>query len=284
MKGRDFLADMAARSRERVAAAIPRESEAALQARALAMPAPPPLRLASFDVIAELKMRSPAAGELQAASFDKRQQIEAYARGGACAVSVLTEPEEFNGTLADLEEAAALLQPFGIPAMRKDFLTAPYQLLEARAAGAGGALVIVTMLDDATVAELLSCALELDLFVLLEGFDTDDLSRIAALAEGADPQRVLAGVNCRNLSNLQVDFRRFAELSAALPGAMRTVAESGVGSAEDIRSVAGDGYSLALVGSALMSSDSPAQNLAAYIEAGRSATARRNTANGRSTA
>ncbi|MGD8323660.1 MAG: indole-3-glycerol-phosphate synthase TrpC, partial [Gammaproteobacteria bacterium] len=208
MKRRDFLGEMATRSRERVRLARARESEAALQSRALAAPSPPPLSLDDFDVIAELKLRSPAVGELQALSFDKVARISAYARGGACAVSVLTEPSEFHGELADLSEAAATLHDFDVPAMRKDFLTDPYQLLEARAAGAGGALVIVTMLEDATVAELLACARELGLFVLLEGFDSRDLERIDRLTEHADPTMVLAGINCRDLRNLQVDFAR----------------------------------------------------------------------------
>ncbi|MGD8810786.1 MAG: indole-3-glycerol-phosphate synthase TrpC, partial [Gammaproteobacteria bacterium] len=137
MNGGDFLERMARRSRQRAQAARRRESERALLERALATPAPPRLQLSSFDIIAELKLRSPASGELQNQTFDKEHQILAYARGGACAVSVLTEPDEFRGSLADLGDAAAALHEFDVPAMRKDFLTEPYQLLEARAAGAG---------------------------------------------------------------------------------------------------------------------------------------------------
>jgi indole-3-glycerol phosphate synthase len=155
--------------------------------------------------------------------------------------------------------------------MRKDFLTEPYQLLEARAAGAGGALIIVTMLDDATVGEMLACADELGLFVLLEGFDSADLERIAELGATADPQRVLAGVNCRDLKNLQVDFDRFASLAEALPQRLHCVAESGVSSPEDIRTVAELGYRLALVGSALMTTGNPAAALREFISAGRDA-------------
>ena len=275
MKGRDFLGDMARRSRARVRAARRGESEAALLARAQASPAAAPLELAAFDVIAELKMRSPALGELQGAAFDKRALIEAYGHGGACAVSVLTEPEEFNGSLADLHDAAAILRECGVPAMRKDFITEPYQLLEARAAGAGGALIIVTMLDDDTVVELLECARELGLFVLLEGFDAGDLERIARLTPQADPERVLAGVNCRDLTTLNVDFERFAELADALPAGLRCVAESGTREAADITRVAGLGYRLALVGSALMTTGDARTALRTFIEAGRSAAAER---------
>jgi indole-3-glycerol phosphate synthase len=278
MNGGDFLERMARRSRQRAQAARRRESERALLERALATPAPPRLQLSSFDIIAELKLRSPASGELQNQTFDKEHQILAYARGGACAVSVLTEPDEFRGSLADLGDAAAALHEFDVPAMRKDFLTEPYQLLEARAAGAGGALVIVTMLEDATVRELLACAFELGLFVLLEGFDAEDLGRIALLTEHADAENVLAGVNCRDLRDLQVDFGRFETLSAALPKHVRCVAESGVSGPDDVRTLPRLGYRLALVGSALMTAGAPEKTVREFIAAGRSSVAAGGTA------
>ena len=271
MSARDFLGEMARRSRERVTAARMHESEAALRNRAAAEPQAPALTLAEFDVIAELKMRSPAAGKLSDAEFDARSQISAYAGGGACAVSVLTEPSEFLGSLDDLRAATKQLNALGVPAMRKDFLTDPYQMLEARAAGAGGALVIVTMLSDAVVTELLDCARELGRFVLLEGFDAADLERIDQLTEHADPASVLAGVNCRDLRTLQVDFERFGPIASALPKQLKCVAESGIASAADIRAVAQLGYRLALVGSALMTSSSPATALQEFIAAGRAA-------------
>ena len=269
MTGNDFLGRMARSSRQRARAARGRESEAALQARALATPPPPRLQLGYFDLIAELKLRSPARGQLRDDAFDKASQIRAYARGGACAVSVLTEPDEFRGSLADLGDAAAALRDFDLPAMRKDFLTDPYQLLEARAAGAGGALVIVTMLDDASIRELLACAEELELFVLLEGFDAADLERIARFTEDAQSESVLAGVNCRDLTDLEVDFDRFEMLAAALPQHVRCVAESGVAGTEDIRRLADLGYRLALVGSALMTSGAPESTVRDFIAAGR---------------
>lgn len=269
MKGLDFLGEMARRSAERVRAARAQESEAALHDRALNTPPAPELSLDAFDIIAELKLRSPAIGELQDDSFDRNAQITAYARGGACAVSVLTEPTEFHGKLADLQDAAATLREFNVPAMRKDFLTEPYQLLEARAAGAGGALVIVTMLEDAMVSELLACAHELGLFVLLEGFESADLERIVRLTEHADPAAVLAGVNCRDLRNLQVDFARFGSVAPALPRRLRCVAESGVATSADVRTVAEQGYRLALVGSALMTSGTPETTLREFVTIGR---------------
>ena len=127
-----FLERMARTSRARVELAIAEESETALRARAMVKADPPKLAFGEFDLIAELKLRSPAAGSLAKTGFDREAQLDAYARGGAATISVLTEPDEFKGALSHLEEAATLLEPRGVPAMRKDFLTDPYQVLEAR--------------------------------------------------------------------------------------------------------------------------------------------------------
>ena len=271
MKGHDFLATMAASSRERVRVARAAENEQQLLLRAASTPQPPALKLDGFDIIAELKLHSPAAGQLQDRSFDRAAQIAAYAQAGACAVSVLTEPDAFHGDLSHLTAAAQALAPSQIPAMRKDFLTDPYQVLEARAAGAGGVLVIVTMLDDATVGELLQCAEEQGLFVLLEGFDKADLARIQTLASARRTQPLLAGVNCRDLTNLNVDFQRFESISDALPGDLPTVAESGISTPEDIRVIVRLGYRLALIGSALMTAGNPQHTLAEFLRTGRNA-------------
>ena len=270
-----FLARMADASRERVRAARVRESEAALERRALARPSAPALQLDSFDVIAELKLRSPAAGTLATNDFDPRAQLASYVRGGAAAVSVLTEPTEFKGELAHLAAAAAELARVRRPAMRKDFLVDAYQVLEARAAGAGGVLVILAMLDDATVNELVDCAGRCGMFVLLEAFDRADLERLASYdrPQAVGPQ-VLAGVNCRDLRDLQVRFERFAELAPFLPRHLPAVAESGVGSGADIEAVAAANYRLALIGSALMRSADAAQTLNEWLAVGRAATLR----------
>jgi len=272
----DFLARMAATSRDRARRARAARSEAALLADARALPPPPALRFTQFDVIAELKLRSPAAGGLADAGFDRHEQLRRYARAGAAAISVLTEPTEFKGALAHLEEAASLLAPLGCPVMRKDFLTDAYQVVEARVAGASGVLVIVTMLNDTEVRELVACARELGLFVLLEAFDAVDLERIARLAgtdaRGAAP--LLAGLNCRDLRDLSVRFERFVELAPHLPRGLRAVAESGIATPEDARTVAAAGYSLALVGSSLMRAADPAAALAELLAAGRAAAGR----------
>ena len=267
----DFLQRMADASRARVRAARQRVGEAELLRRAESQAVPPRLVLGRFDVIAELKLRSPAAGGLATADFDRAAQIRAYAQGGAAAVSVLTEPDEFKGTLEHLSEAAATLAPLGCPVMRKDFLTAPYQIVEARAAGAGGVLLIVTMLADADLRTMLATAADLGLFVLLEAFDAADLERIASFDVSAAAAPVLVGINCRNLKNLQVDFARFATLARSLPPHLPAVAESGIASIEDIRTVVAHGYRLALVGSALMRTGDPAGEVRAFVAAGRTA-------------
>jgi indole-3-glycerol phosphate synthase len=272
-----FLARMAESSRERVRAARAKEGEAALERRALAQPLAPALLLDTFDVIAELKLRSPAAGSLARGGFDARTQLASYARGGAAAVSVLTEPTEFRGELEHLAHAAEVLKPKR-PALRKDFLVDPYQVLEARAAGAGGVLVILAMLDDATVRALVDCARRCGLFVLLEAFDRADLERLFAYdapATGGPP--ILAGVNCRDLRDLQVRFERFVELGPHLPRHLKTVAESGIGGVADVDAVVEAGYRLALVGSSLMAARDPAAALAGLIGAGRAAVARRHS-------
>ena len=259
-----FLDEMARSSAARVAQALQDEPADALARRARAAPPSAPLRLSAlgFDVIAELKLRSPAAGLLRDASQDWLGRVAAYARGGAAAVSVLTEPTRFDGSLEHLRQAAAALAPLGVPAMRKDFLVDPYQVLEARAAGAGGVLVILRMLPRGRIMELLDTAAEHGMFVLLEAFDAVDLGTARDLAAArARAEPILIGVNCRDLQTLAVAQERFAELAPLLPAGWPAVAESGVASAADARGTLGLGYRLALVGTALMARDDPQQLL-----------------------
>jgi indole-3-glycerol phosphate synthase len=256
-----FLDSMAESSALRVAAASRRETLAALKVRAADVPAAPPLRLspAGFDVIAEIKLRSPAAGQLGLQADDWLGRAGLYARGGAAAVSILTEPSRFDGSLRHLELAAAALRPLGVPAMRKDFLVDPYQVAEARAAGAGGVLLIVRMLSPPRLAELLDAAAEHGLFVLLEAFDGGDLATATALLQGRSQRAppVLIGINSRDLQTLQVVQQRFETLAPLLPAGWPGVAESGVASAADARRMQRLGYRLALIGTALMSCADP---------------------------
>ena len=152
--------------------------------------------------------------------------------------------------------------------MRKDFLVEPVQVLEARAAGASGVLLITTMLNDAKLRAMLDCAFEHGMFVLLESFDGEDLERSAKFLDGEG--RLLIGVNTRNLRTLEVDTDRLQKLAPALPDAT-CVAESGLKVADDAARVMGWGYSMALVGTALMRSDDPARLIGDMRAAGAAA-------------
>jgi indole-3-glycerol phosphate synthase len=277
---------MAASSHARAKAAKEITPESVLLERIKAMPPAAELRLSTggFDLIAEMKLRSPALGALQGSTdVAAEARIDAYADGGSAAISVLTEPTRFDGALEHLQHAAARLGTRGssaIPAMRKDFLVDPYQVLEARAAGAGGVLLIVRMLSRDQLESLLEVALAQGLFVLLEAFDERDIETAIALLEPrqADTHtrtgglRLLLGVNCRDLVSLQVIPDRFAALAPCLP---TWIAESGVLSAADASAAASAGYDLALVGGALMTHPRPQRLVEDMLQAGRAARGQR---------
>ena len=258
----DFLKTMASLSAERAALATAIDVSAAKPVV--------PLVLDQFDVIAEIKDHSPAEGALSVDN-DRAAQAQRYALGGAAAISVLTEPSRFAGTMQHLQEVVAAAPD--TPVMRKDFLVEPVQIEEARLVGASGVLLIATMLSDAKLGDMLECAFYHDMFVLLETFDADDLARASALLERpvhqdrAQRGQFLVGVNTRNLRTLEVDADRLAQLAPLLPAA-KCVAESGLHTAEDVAHAANLGYHLALVGSALMRSDDPTMLVADMRSAG----------------
>lgn len=269
----NFLRAMAVASRERVRQARSQRTDAQLRTAALNTPPAPRLALSArgFDVIAEVKLRSPAAGQLKTGDENVAARVAGYAAAGACSVSVLTEPTRFDGELAHLEQAAAALAGT-IPAMRKDFLVEPYQLYEARLAGAGGALVILRMLEHAAIDALLTSAAELGLFVLLEAFDEHDLALAAELAAARAGQlQLLVGVNCRDLTTLEVVPGRLEALVDSLPAGVPRVAESGVANAQEAARLSACGYDVALVGSALMRAHDPLALVRMMLEAGRAA-------------
>jgi indole-3-glycerol phosphate synthase len=246
------------------------------QPRARELDAPlVPLILQGFDVIAEIKDASPAEGILAVAGSDRKTRARDYARGGAAAISVLTEPTRFAGDIAHLREVVAAVAGLGIPVMRKDFLVEPLQILEARVAGASGVLLIATMLADDELRTMLDCAFQHSMFVLLEAFDEDDLRRCSDLLESsqylsqAESRGLLIGVNTRNLRTLEVDPARLATLAPMLPANTACVAESGIVRTEDVVAAAVLGYELALVGTALMRSADPAGLISDMREAGR---------------
>lgn len=275
----DFLAEMAKGSRERAASISRRFPDSAFD-----LPVAP-LAFTTFDLIAEVKERSPAEGLL----VDKRPNGETrgshgdralqYVQGGAAAISVLTEPTRFDGSLEHLAEVVRAVTGAGVPVMRKDFLVDRRQILEARAAGASGVLLIAAMLDDRELADLLACAREHSLFVLLEVFDEEDLERIHALledgrcADDAANRTLLVGINVRDLRTLAVDSERLARLAPLLPEGAVCVAESGLKSPSDAASAASLGYHMGLVGTALMRAANPAALLSDMLLAGRASAA-----------
>jgi len=264
---------MAQSSLARLEQARARESEQMLWTRVCSAPTAPRLKLSpeGFDIIAECKLASPSAGDLSQHTTDIDRRVQAYAHGGACAVSVLTEPTRFGGSLEHLAQTARTLAALGVPVMRKDFLVDPYQVMEARAAGAGGVLVIVRMLDRSRIKALLDVAAMLKMFVLIETFDAADLAVAAETLKErkAHDEQMLVGVNCRDLDTLSVELSRLGELAGQLPPDFASVAESGVGSLEDVKTVVDVGYDVALVGTTLMNSNDPGKLLGDMLAAGR---------------
>jgi indole-3-glycerol phosphate synthase len=216
----------------------------------------PHFRAAGSSVIAEVKRRSPSKGDL-ATIPDPADLARRYAAGGAAAVSVLTEERRFGGSLADLREVRAAVD---VPLLRKDFIVEPYQLLEARAAGADLALLIVAALDDDLMLSLHEEARELGLTVLVEVHDEPETERAVAL--GAE----LIGVNARNLKTLDVDDATFAKLAPLVPADRVLVAESGIAGPADVARYAADGARAVLVGEALVKDGDPVAAVRAMRE------------------
>ncbi|MGZ4498788.1 MAG: indole-3-glycerol phosphate synthase TrpC [Nocardioides sp.] len=213
----------------------------------------PHFRAAGSSVIAEVKRRSPSKGDL-ADIPDPAVLARAYAEGGAAAISVLTEQRRFGGSLADLRAVRAAVDT---PLLRKDFIVTEYQLVEARAAGADLALLIVAALDDDELRRLHDTATDLGLTVLVEVHDEAETERAVAL--GAE----LVGVNARNLKTLAVDEGTFGRLAPLVPDDRVKVAESGIFGPADVQRFVGEGARAVLVGEALVKDGDPRGAVAA---------------------
>ena len=224
-----------------------------LKAKARDLPEPPPfataLRGEFIAVITEIKRSSPSKGAI-APHLDAVEQAELYVAGGAAAISVLTEPYKFGGSLGDLSRVS---QQVGVPALRKDFIVHPVQLWEARAHGAAAALLIVRALSPAKLSELMETALEAGLETLVEVRDEAELER--ALSVGA----AVIGVNNRNLETLEIDPRTAPRVIAQMPAHIIAVSESGMTTAEDVAPSARAGADAILVGSSISASSGPEQ-------------------------
>jgi indole-3-glycerol phosphate synthase len=196
-----------------------------------------------ISVIAEHKRRSPSAGEIRSgATVD--EIVGAYERGGAAALSILTEERHFGGSLDDLREARAASV---LPILRKDFIVDPYQVYESAVAGADAILLIVAALDDDDLGVLHREALGLDLDVLVEVHDEDELERALAIVD-AD----VIGINNRDLGDFSVDVERTYELLSDVPAGKTVVSESGFHSREQLDDLERVGVDAVLIGESLM--------------------------------
>ncbi|MBW3607069.1 MAG: indole-3-glycerol phosphate synthase TrpC [Actinobacteria bacterium] len=216
------------------------------------------LTLPGVAVIAEHKRRSPSAGTIREGATVS-DVVLAYERGGAAAISILTEGRHFGGSLDDLREARAAS---ALPILRKDFIVDPYQLYESAAAGADAILLIVAALEPRVLGALYGEARALDLDVLVEVHDEDELERAREQLD-AD----VIGINTRNLSDFSVDVERTFELLAHIPAGKTVISESGFHSREQLDALERVGVDGVLVGESLMRADDPGAALRALTGA-----------------
>lgn len=259
---RDFLAEIIERKRHAVAAARRRAPAATLLRRARGRGDFRSLRAAlaapGVRVIAEIKRASPSRGPLRPA-LDPAALARAYAAGGAAAVSVLTERDFFLGGDEDLAAARAAV---ALPVLRKDFVLDPYQVVEAAAIGADAVLLIVRILDDATLEGLHALSLALGLEPLVEVFDAGDVARVRRLG----PR--LVAINNRDLRGFATAVDNAPRLAGMLPAATTVVAASGIRTRADIAAARAAGIRCFLVGESLVCADDPAAALGALIAEG----------------
>jgi indole-3-glycerol phosphate synthase len=261
----DLLATIVAATRRSVEVREEREPLAALAARAERHPQRPgrfadALRQSGrVNVIAECKRRSPSRGVLRA-DYDAPGIARGYASAGAAAISVLTEPTFFDGSLEDLASVRAAVE---VPVLRKDFIVSEYQLLEARAAGVDAILLIVAAISPIELGALVSQAQALGLDALVEVHDATELT--IAVEAGAR----IVGVNNRNLRTLEVSVHTSEELIDRIPAGVVAVSESGLKTADDLVRLAGLGYHAFLIGERFMTEADPGRALGALLAAAR---------------
>ena len=240
---------------ERRASRTLAEVEASALARPAAIDALAALAPASrVRIIAEVKRASPSRGVI-ADIPDPAALAVSYETGGAAAISVLTEGRRFGGSLADLE---AVRDAVLLPVLRKDFIAEPYQVFEARAAGADLVLLIVAALDQVTLVRLFELTSQLGMAVLVETHSADEVSRALDIGAG------LVGVNARDLSTFELDQNLFGSLAGQIPSGVIRVAESAVKSAADVAHYREAGADVVLVGEALVTGD-PVRTLADFF-------------------
>jgi indole-3-glycerol phosphate synthase len=252
----DLLAAIVEATRHRVESARARRPVDRLRAKAGDMDGVRSLSRAlapdGVRIIAECKRRSPSRGILRH-DYDAAAIASAYQRAGAAAISVLTEPAFFDGSLSHLEEVRRVVD---LPVLRKDFTVDAYQIWEARVAGADAVLLIAAALDDDELVQLMDHAERAGLEALVEVHDEEELGR--AVAAGA----TVVGVNNRDLKTLAVDLATSRRLAPLMPRNVTAVAESGLQTAADVRALQELGYRGFLIGERFMSVEDPGAALA----------------------
>ncbi len=253
----DLVAGALADASQRRASRSLAEVEAAALARPEALDAVAALTPRDrVHIIAEIKRASPSRGAL-AEIADPASLAVSYETGGASAISVLTEGRRFGGSLDDLE---AVRQSVSLPVLRKDFIADPYQVFEARAAGADLALLIVAALDQPTLQSLFTLITELGMTPLVETHSADEVSRAVDL--GAP----LIGVNARDLSTFELDQDLFGRLADSIPSGVIRIAESAVKTPDDVAHYRRAGADVVLIGEALVTGD-PIATLTEFLAA-----------------
>ncbi len=249
------VADASARRATRGIAQVEADALAAPPARdALAALAP----ASGVKIIAEVKRSSPSRGSL-APIADPAALAVSYQTGGASAISVLTESRRFGGSLEDLQNVRAAVD---VPVLRKDFIVEPYQVLEARAAGADLVLLIVAALEQDVLAELHTLIGELGMTALVEAHTAAEVDR--ALELGA----AVVGINARNLSTFELDRDLFGSLADSIPSGVVRIAESAVLEPADVAHYRQAGADVVLVGEALVTGEDPVATLQEFLAAG----------------
>ncbi len=211
-----------------------------------------------LQVIAEVKKASPSRGILRQ-QRDIKSLVAAYERGGAAAISVLTEERFFKGSYQTLARVASQTS---LPVLHKEFIIHPWQIYRGRAAGAAAVLLIVALLTGRQLEELYFQARELGMDCLVEVHNRRELERAKKL------KPAVIGVNNRNLKTLTVEIKTCLDLAGDLPDAAVKIAESGIRTGHDVRKIAGAGFDGVLVGEALVEDSSPEKLLAQFRAAG----------------
>lgn len=232
--------------------------------RAMASVAPPArdfeaaVRAPGVSLIAECKKASPSRG-LLVHNYDPVRLARLYEKAGARAISVLTDARHFQGALAHLRDARDAVR---VPVLRKDFIFHPYQLYEARVAGADAVLLIAAVLGDSELRDLLALSRKLGMAALIEVHDEDELARVLPL------QPRLIGINNRDLQTFEIDFGNTARLRALVPPEIAVVGESGLKTPDDVRAMKAAGVDAVLVGEALVRSKDIGGATRAFVAAG----------------